>query len=68
MTDNPSYSMYRQASGRTLASGITHLLLSALAANICLFLANLAMIHAYGRSARAAGCCSTWSTYTVWRS
>ena len=40
----------RATSGRTLASGITHLLLSGLAANICLFLANLAMIHAYGRA------------------
>jgi O-antigen/teichoic acid export membrane protein len=50
MTDTRQHLADRQASGRTLASGITHLLLSGLAANICLFLANLAMIHAYGRA------------------
>ena len=40
----------RQASGRTLASGIAYLLLANLAVNVCMFLVNLALIRAYGKA------------------
>ena len=50
MTETRQLLADRQASGRTLASGITYLLLSGLAVNVCMFLVNLAMIHAYGRA------------------
>jgi O-antigen/teichoic acid export membrane protein len=50
MTDAPIHAADRTASGRTLASGITYLLLASLAMNVCLFLVNLAMIHAYGQA------------------
>jgi O-antigen/teichoic acid export membrane protein len=50
MTETRQFPADRQASGRTLASGITYLLLSGLASNICMFLVNLALIRVYGQA------------------
>jgi len=50
MTDIPQHPPDRQASGRTLASGIAYLTLAGLAMNVCLFLVNLALIHVYGKA------------------
>lgn len=44
----------RGASGRTLAGGITYLLLSSVAANACMFLIHIALIRAYGRDVHGA--------------